>query len=625
MFRQKNNIFLTYLNDIIKKIVRKKMSTFEVNKKKFIELFRNEYIFEIPEYQRPFSWEEKQLNDLFDDLGNALNRKYSEYLLGTVYLQKEYDNTFKILDGQQRFISMYLLLKSLDYKSLPNLKIGKNDNEFFQKLIEGKEENPSSASQKRLKKALELFKSKITNKNDILNFIEKNLSIIVTIVNDQKIAITTFITQTDRGKRLTNLEKLKSILYYYKLQIDEENQKFEEIESLFGKIYQSLNKLYNKPETSEADILRVLMIRLEQDQEYRKSDFKKLLGQKYDNNFHNLPWEAGEDEIFIWMQRVLSNFHIDNEYEKRNLVIALNKIITILIAIEKNLKYYVDNFNKSDLKNLFLSLNPSRFSRAFLVDYLNSSNHINFFESFEEVSKEPKLQEPNIPDELNEYFNKIKRSIEGYKKEFTKKNIFNFIERAELSCWKIGKRPVGNFLGYKVEKAQKHLIKFSNEYKNSYFLRDLGYGNYKYVLMAYEAYHNKDFKIESFYSVMSENNEIIKVHREHIFAQNPIEEIWNEIKQKGFSENKTNYNNWIWNIGNIALLSEGDNIKVSNETPWKKAEYYKLQTNFTTTQILGNDILKYCKNDKEQFDLNLLKNMLDIREYELKMFAWYRF
>lgn len=52
MFRQKNNIFLTYLNDIIKKIVRKKMSTFEVNKKKFIELFRNEYIFEIPEYQR---------------------------------------------------------------------------------------------------------------------------------------------------------------------------------------------------------------------------------------------------------------------------------------------------------------------------------------------------------------------------------------------------------------------------------------------------------------------------------------------------------------------------------------------------------------------------------------------
>lgn len=275
--------------------------------------------------------DEKQLNDLFDNLGNALNRKYSEYLLGTVYLQKEYDNTFKILDGQQRFISMYLLLKSLDYKSLPNLKIGKNDNEFFQKLIEGKEENPSSASQKRLKKALELFKSKITNKNDILNFIEKNLSIIVTIVNDQKIAITTFITQTDRGKRLTNLEKLKSILYYYKLQIDEENQKFEEIESLFGKIYQSLNKLYNKPETSEADILRVLMIRLEQDQEYRKSDFKKLLGQKYDNNFHNLPWEAGEDEIFIWMQRVLSNFHIDNEYEKRNLVIALNKIITILL------------------------------------------------------------------------------------------------------------------------------------------------------------------------------------------------------------------------------------------------------------------------------------------------------
>ena len=42
--------------------------------------------------------------------------------------------------------------------------------------------------------------------------------------------------------------------------------------------------------------------------------------------------------------------------------------------------------------------------------------------------------------------------------------------------------------------------------------------------------------------------------------------------------------------------------------------------------MLGKDILQYCKKkDKEQVDLNLLKSLLDIREYELKMFAWYRF
>ena len=144
--------------------------------------------------------------------------------------------------------------------------------------------------------------------------------------------------------------------------------------------------------------------------------------------------------------------------------------------------------------------------------------------------------------------------------------------------------------------------------------------------MAYESYHNNQFQIENFYSVMSENNEITKVHREHIFAQNPEKEIWEEIKEDGFGENKTNYNNWIWNIGNIALLSEKDNISESNKTPWNKAVGYIKQLNFITTQMLGKDILKYCKKkDKEQVDLNLLKSLLDIREYELKMFAWYRF
>lgn len=599
-------------------------SIFEVKKEKFIKIFKKDNNFEIPEYQRPFSWEEKQLNDLWDDLSSASKRGYSEYLLGTVYLQEANHNVFKILDGQQRFISMYLLLKSLNYKCLPELEIGENDNNFFQKLIKENEiDIPLSASQRRLKIALELFKNKVNNENKILDFIEKNLSIIVTKVKDSQVAITTFITQTDRGKRLTNLEKLKSILYYYKLQLDEENKDFNNIENLFGEIYQSLNKLYNKPETSESDILRVLMIRLEQDDSYRKNlAFKKLS----ENNIERInSWEAGEDEIFSWIQRVLSSFNEEKEILEK----ALKQIILILEEINISLKYYVDNFNNQpDLRNIFLSLNPSRFSRSFLVDYLNSFKQVNLFKSIEENIEEPaikKLDENNIPEKLKPYLYEVLGKVDNYKVNFKNKNIFNFIERAELSCWKVWKRPLGKFLNYPINKAEEHLINFANEHKKSYFLRDFGYGNYRYILMAYEIYYNLDFNIENFYSVMSENNEITKVHREHIFSQNPEKEIWDEIKEMGFGKNQTNYNNWIWNIGNIALLTESENIKVSNKTPLEKAEYYKLQTNFITTQILGNDILKYCKNDKEQFDLNLLKNMLDIREYELKMFAWYRF
>ena len=41
----------------------------------------------IPEYQRPYAWEEKHWEDLWNDLQRAYSKK-GEYLLGSVYLNE---------------------------------------------------------------------------------------------------------------------------------------------------------------------------------------------------------------------------------------------------------------------------------------------------------------------------------------------------------------------------------------------------------------------------------------------------------------------------------------------------------------------------------------------------------
>lgn len=61
---------------------------------------------EIPEYQRPYKWGVKNVNQLINDL--LTFSKSREYRLGTLVL-----NDNKIVDGQQRIVTLSLLLYAL--------------------------------------------------------------------------------------------------------------------------------------------------------------------------------------------------------------------------------------------------------------------------------------------------------------------------------------------------------------------------------------------------------------------------------------------------------------------------------------------------------------------------------
>lgn len=83
------------------------------------ELFQPSRFYNIPEYQRPYVWSEDQINQLLEDLYEAMKREsQKEYFLGCMIWNTKTsvpDNNNKtyeyqdILDGQQRFITLYLL------------------------------------------------------------------------------------------------------------------------------------------------------------------------------------------------------------------------------------------------------------------------------------------------------------------------------------------------------------------------------------------------------------------------------------------------------------------------------------------------------------------------------------
>ncbi|BDD04596.1 DUF262 domain-containing protein [Aureibacter tunicatorum] len=89
----------------------------DTGKKYIREIFSSDKFYNIPEYQRPYVWGEEQVITLLDDLQHAMdNSADKEYFLGCMIWntkKKTTDDTSyecqDILDGQQRFITLYLL------------------------------------------------------------------------------------------------------------------------------------------------------------------------------------------------------------------------------------------------------------------------------------------------------------------------------------------------------------------------------------------------------------------------------------------------------------------------------------------------------------------------------------
>lgn len=259
----------------------------------------NYNILNVPAFQRAFAWEKPQLRNFIDDLRSHpardkdINGKTKEYFFGTILLTRAQNisiplyDSYAVVDGQQRltttciFVAVAAAKLQIDpqYSSLANKFFGqvlqsdeirkfhtiKEDDGFFERLLLPKGEevtgnNCDTPSQKKLLDAKQYFEEEIAG-FDVALINEMLITllgaqILVYAVNTNAEATQIFELQNDRGKRLTNLEALKSFLMHglYLHAGSSTESDLEIVTQNFAHIYRNVEKmefLYDAPDEDQ--------------------------------------------------------------------------------------------------------------------------------------------------------------------------------------------------------------------------------------------------------------------------------------------------------------------------------------------------------------------------------------
>lgn len=91
----------------------------DAHQKPVSKIFYRDYVFSIPNYQRPYAWTIEQARELYEDLLTAMKgskkmEELSPYFLGSIVLiKKEELPEADVVDGQQRLTTLTLLLSAV--------------------------------------------------------------------------------------------------------------------------------------------------------------------------------------------------------------------------------------------------------------------------------------------------------------------------------------------------------------------------------------------------------------------------------------------------------------------------------------------------------------------------------
>lgn len=180
------------------------------------------YQFSIPLYQREYSWGEKQWEDIFNDLIHSLNKNGmdTDYWGNIIVYKNDDKNEFEIVDGQQRLITLLLLILSVGDINKPQdylpLKFNDLGNDLWQKIV-SKEQLNNSEKHHAFNKCVEYFKKRIQeekmDENRLFNHIQKTQLSIVTI-DDELESNLLFGRLNTRGLPLSQVDLIKHKLFY---------------------------------------------------------------------------------------------------------------------------------------------------------------------------------------------------------------------------------------------------------------------------------------------------------------------------------------------------------------------------------------------------------------------------
>lgn len=249
------------------------------------DLFEENVQFSIPSYQRAYSWEvdgaRKHVRQFIEDLTEQHPSK--DYYLGHFLFEEDQPGRLFVIDGQQRLTTVVIFFSALVRELETRIAtdeaaqaIGKlnprrlaetylrrdgkrrfttvvSDAPFFNDLIvdRSSSEQGDTRSRKRISQADAYLAREFqqTDTPTLLRWAQlvEGAAITTFKVIDKVQATQIFSFQNDRGKGLTDLEKLKAFLVYQVYLNSEENREIEAI----GHIEQRFAEIYEKTEEIE--------------------------------------------------------------------------------------------------------------------------------------------------------------------------------------------------------------------------------------------------------------------------------------------------------------------------------------------------------------------------------------
>lgn len=555
------------------------------------DIFDGDKFFVIPNYQRAFAWErKKQLKDFWNDVYNQPKGK--EYFLGSFLFHEAGKSgqmdRINIVDGQQRLTTVAIFLTVL----IDKMKRGKppkftkrlirryvadddiyklhtipEDNAFFQSYIigDGKPIQFDTPSQKRLSTAKQYFTQNVSSLTksrleDLLETIETSV-VLVHMVKDAIDASQIFELINDRGKRLTDLEALKSFLMYrISLTSSQPSSLLSLLKSSFSNIYRTFETI--EDELREEQIL----------------------------TYHVIAFEKWKNHEHCYNPRELIKRKVNAISQKKDKVKVKKYIRTsstqMMETFTVTQRLVMNSDNISVLDNLYMTGRMAKFYpiliKAYKLDNTTNKDRFSRIATLCEIIIFRSAVAKMRADAGDSIFYAFARDFTGDFDELAV-NLTNVISD---NWWRINDR-------------------FGENLEHEYFYAYVDRKTILYLLFAYENHlRNKTPKYPLLdKSVFLSQDRYTKLSIEHITAR----------KAKNLRMTVKFEENYLHKLGNLVIDTASSNASKGNKSVKDKIRIYRLAPLMSHQEIEKEKINWKRRKDVEQYIMN--------RTERLKKFA----
>lgn len=586
--------------------------------KEIINVFNNNFVYEIPDFQRDFVWGETEVQQLFRDFNEDTNNFQIEikdsdgYLLGNIVLieDKEHLNKKIVIDGQQRLTTLSLLYKALENLLLEKMqsqdpvelkKWSKKSSELAKgygilddedtfvapkiqhhsslkfgdsyraivKEKEQKEDGHESSSDKKISEVYEILEEEIRKFDDVqlskfVTYIKTKVLLIVTTAPSLSKAFQLFEILNNRGKDLEPLDLIKNSLMKYLTSTN-----YSEIER------EQFNEDWKQ---------FIINLEINPKRKIESSTFLKhyLIGTKGLN--------LGKDKLF----EHFSKLNLSSK-DVLDLVKDFKRVSKVYGDIEKkNFDSFVEDSNKMYILFELLKLKQAH---TMLIPFYNESGEtkekivdlaIRLGASVVFSYTQTNYIESEVPALIRDYYkNKKAQGTDYALHAFIKDLESKIAEKAKLAREAVSTRKFENNKG-QYNKKGLDLLKFIELY----------------------VHNNVHIKTPA---------KDKRLTLEHVLPRTLEND---QYEMAGF-ETKEEFRDYLNRIGNLAIIYNTDNSHLSNKLFSEKKAVYAT-TDFLTTKSLAGNVKTHIKSGKDSKLFNYVNENIVVYTTEEISEFWHK-